>query len=190
MKKLLFILLGILVLTTSKVTAQDAFLGELRLFPYGFTPKYWASCEGQLLPISQNTALFSLLGTNYGGNGTTNFQLPDLRGKAIMGAGYSYPGDQSGTTSNTLIPNQLPSHTHTMPATTVPCNNADGTTNTPGVYAVNTARGNEFNFTTNATATNNLAVSAAGNSQAVNNMQPYLVMHWCICIAGIYPPRP
>lgn len=190
MKKLLFVLFSILALTMSKVTAQDAFVGELRLFPYGFTPRNWMSCEGQLLSIGQNTALFILLGTNYGGNGSSTFGLPDLRGYAVMGGGATSPGAKSGTAGNTLNSSQLPSHTHSLTATTVSCNNADGTTNTPGVYAVNTARGNEFNSVTNSTTTNNLTVSTAGNSQPVNNMQPYLVMRWCICVSGIYPPRP
>lgn len=191
MKKLFFfILLSIITLTTSKVSAQDPFLGELRLFPYTFTPKGWMSCEGQLLPISQNTALFSLIGTYYGGNGTTNFQLPDLRGYAIVGVGELYPGVQYGTTSNTLLVTQMPAHTHTLSVSTaIPCNNANGTTNKPAVYAVNTARGNEFNSATNTTTTNNLTVSTAGASQPINNMQPYLVMRWCICMQGIFPQR-
>lgn len=179
-------------LIAPNIAAQtNAFIGELRLFPYNFTPKNWVSCEGQLLPIAQNMALFSILGTTYGGNGMNNFALPDLRGKAVISFNPSFfdLGAIGGTTTNTLLVSQLPAHSHTLSITAIPCNNASGNSAKPGYYAVNPARGNEYNTATNSTVNTNLMVLPAGNYIPVNNMQPYLVLRWCICMYGIFPPR-
>ncbi|MDP4207543.1 MAG: tail fiber protein [Bacteroidota bacterium] len=193
-QKLFFYILLLSVLSTSKVAAQtDAFIGELRLFPYGFTPRNWASCEGQLLSIAQNSALFGILGTYYGGNGTNNFALPDLRGRAIISFNPSFfdLGAIGGTTTNTLLVSQLPAHTHTLNITAMPCNSASGTSAKPGYYAVNPARGNEYSTVTNSTsASTNLKISPIGLNTPVYNMQPYLVLRWCICMSGVFPSRP
>jgi microcystin-dependent protein len=190
MKKLIFfIFLG--VITHSTVIAQSPFIGELRLFPYNFTPSGWLACEGQLLPIAQNNALYSILGANYGGNGVYTFALPDLRGNAVVGTIDRFSmGTQDGSDFYTLTLNQLPAHTHNLNVTAIPCNNTSGTVTTPGYFGVNMARGNEFNSKTNVnTALTNLVVSSAGSSVPVSNMQPFLVLRWCICIEGSYPAR-
>lgn len=195
--RILFLLLFALVLATGEAKAQDACIGELRLFPYNFAPTGWLECAGQTLSISQYTALFSLLGTYYGGNGTSNFMLPNLQGRtpimpgSVSGLAISL-GSTGGTETETMTAAQLPAHTHTTTnATMVSCSNSSGTTNTPGVYAVNTARGNEFNTTSNASSgIMSVTVGSAGTSQPRNNMQPYTTLVWCICVNGTYPVRP
>ncbi len=169
---------------------MDPFLGELRLFPYpGIIPRGWQACAGQLLSIQQNAALFSLLGTTYGGNGTTTFALPDLRGRAPVGVGSGYvQGSQAGTETVTLTAATMPAHNHML--------NADsGTTNSQDAAA------NNF-LATGGTppqliygAPNNLVtldpgtLSQTGGSTPHANMQPFLVLQYCIAINGIFPSR-
>ena len=168
----------------------DPFVAEVRIFPFNFAPQGWAFCNGQLLPISQNTALFSLLGTTYGGNGMSNFALPNIQGSAVMhpgqGQGLSLRdlGETGGSESVTLLESEIPSHTHHLQAA-----NDSGLSDTPQGQVP--AQGNIYDTSIGqAIPMSSMALSPAGGSQPHNNMQPYLVMSFCIALQGIYPPRP
>lgn len=172
----------------------DPFVAEIRIFPFNFAPRGWAFCNGQLLPLSQNTALFSLLGTTYGGNGQSNFALPDLQGSAPMhpgqGPGLSLHdlGEPGGSETVTLLQSEIPAHSHTMRA-----NNSDGISPTPAAN-VSSAPGADRDLfwykegTPNASM-NPLASGMAGGSLPHNNMMPYLTANFCIALQGVYPPR-
>jgi microcystin-dependent protein len=167
---------------------MDPYLGEIRLFAGNFAPKDWALCNGQLLPIAQYTALFSLLGTNYGGNGTTNFALPDLQGRAPMHqVTPSAVGVTGGSPTVTLLLNEIPAHTH-APNSQSSQGVADPTnaiwTNTVGL------RGPQFYGSTPDTSMNPQAIQASGGGQSHNNMQPYLGLNYIIALSGIFPSRP
>lgn len=162
---------------------MDPFLGEIRLFSLAYAPKGWAACEGQLLSVQRNTALFSLLGTLYGGDGISTFALPDLRGKVPIYCGTSYiQGKAGGAETHTLLTSEMPYHTHIVNASTKlvddtsPENASWG--NFPAGYAASAD-----------TTLNAAAISSAGGSQPHNNMQPYLALTFCIAVQGIYPPR-
>ncbi|WP_022824624.1 phage tail protein [Hymenobacter norwichensis] len=176
---------------------MDPFLGEIRLMPYYFAPANWLPCDGRLLPVRQNTALFSLLGALYGGDGQNSFALPDLRGRAIVGMGQgaglqSYSqGEQTGTESVTLQAVQLAQHSHTL-AASVPVTSATGTTGSPqgGVYASTSSE--QYGFSgTNGNMANLLTGTTvpAGGNQAHENRMPFLALNYCIATQGIYPPR-
>lgn len=173
----------------------DPFVAEIRIFPFNFAPRGWAMCNGQLLPLSQNTALFSLLGTTYGGNGQTNFGLPNLQGNAAMhpgqGPGLSLRnlGEMSGTPTVTLLLSEIPLHTHTANAKTpggqaVPTGMVWGSSNAAKAAA---------NFYAPAAGTsptfNPVALPPTGGSLPHNNMMPYLTLNFCIALQGVYPPR-
>lgn len=182
---------------------SDQFVGEIRVFPFTFAPLGWAMCNGQLLPINQNQALFSLLGTQFGGNGTSNFALPNLQGNVPIGFGNGVGltpynvGDQGGVAAVTLSSPQLPSHTHTLPvsaatttkqATPSPTNflGATGGGRTGGVNAYATPA----QQTANPATMLSTAVGAGnGSGQPHNNMAPYLVFTFCIALQGIFPAR-
>jgi microcystin-dependent protein len=167
----------------------DPFVAEIRIFGFNFAPTGWAQCNGQLMPISQNTALFSLLGTYYGGNGKSTFALPDLQGRAPMqqgqGAGLSdrYLGESAGSQTVTLLTSEMPSHNHPLLATlddddsTLPGGNMLGQLST--VYA---ASGALTPFAPN-------ALGVAGSSLPHNNMMPYLTLNFCIAMQGVFPAR-
>ena len=165
---------------------SEPFLGEIRAFGFNFAPRGWAMCNGQLLPIAQNTALFSLLGTTYGGNGQTTFALPDLRGRVPvhMGQGHGLSnriqGEQSGEENHTLIITEMPAHAHAQPAS-----NAEQDTNRPGNAVP--AKGGVYAGSTDGTVMD--ASTPTGGSQPHNNMQPYLVLNYCIALQGIFPSR-
>jgi microcystin-dependent protein len=171
----------------------DQFLGEIRVVGFNFAPLGWALCNGQVLPISQNTALFSLLGTYYGGNGTSTFALPNLQGNAPMhqgnGAGLTprVIGEVGGETSVTLLTQQMPAHTHAaMNAST---SNAAAPTN--AVFGGG-GRGKEPAYAPMSGSTalmNAPAIGITGSSQPHNNMSPYLTLNFIIALQGIYPPR-
>ncbi|KAB8142253.1 phage tail protein [Chloroflexia bacterium SDU3-3] len=169
---------------------SDQFLGEIRMFAGNFAPVGWAFCNGQLMPISQNTALFSLLGTYYGGDGKSTFALPNLIGNVPIhqgqGPGLSehYLGEASGTESVTLLTSEIPAHTHTTQAQSNP-----GGVNSPTNMAW-AAQRSAANYISSANV--NMAADAlalAGGFQPHNNMQPYLVVTFIIALQGIFPPR-
>lgn len=169
----------------------DPFVAEIRIFPFNFAPQGWAWCDGQLLPISQNTALFSLLGTTYGGNGKSNFALPDLQGRAPMhpgqGPGLSLHdlGETGGSETVTLLESEIPAHSHALNGV-----NDSGLQFSPGGAV--SARANLYKSGPAANTLVNMSVNAiapAGGGQPHNNMQPYLTMYFCIALQGVYPPR-
>jgi microcystin-dependent protein len=176
---------------------SNPFVAEIRIFPFTFAPKGWAFCNGQILPLSQNTALFSLLGTSYGGDGKSNFALPDLQGSVAMHTtqfssspfGQFPLGDASGEDYVTLLTSEMPIHTHTVQGE---LNHANTTSNTPGASVPANANPN-LTFSTGATpqiATMNPSmISVAGGSQPHNNLMPYLTLNYCIALQGVYPPR-
>jgi microcystin-dependent protein len=175
---------------------SSPFLAEIRMFGFNFAPKGWAFCNGQLMPISQNTALFSLLGTFYGGNGTSNFALPNLQGAAPLnfgqGAGLSPRdlGETGGETAVTLLQTEMPSHTHNAQ-----CSPAAGTATSPAnnVWAkaqVGRQAENKYSATTGSSPSMSFnALSIAGGSLPHNNMPPYLTLNFCIALQGVFPSR-
>lgn len=191
---------------------MDQFLSTILIWPPNFAPRGWALCAGQVMSISQNTALFSLIGTTYGGDGVQTFQLPDLRGRVPLGAGQGtglspYIVGQSGGTENVTLTNStLAAHTHTAtPAglsATVPAVTTGGTTNQPtpsvALATPTDAARNPLNIYSNATPTQNLApgtvtgsisVGSAGGGQPHANIQPYLAINYIIALQGIFPSR-
>jgi microcystin-dependent protein len=163
---------------------SDPYLSEIRIFSFNFPPKGWAFCNGNLLSISQNTALFSLLGTTYGGDGINTFALPDLQGRVPLhnGAGFNL-GQNGGESTVTLNTLQMPAHTHAANAN----GTAAGQTSPAGNYWGN---GGQTIYADTANAIMNpAAVAAAGNSQPHENMSPYLVLNFCIALVGIFPSR-
>ena len=169
----------------------DPFVAEIRIFPFNFAPRGWAWCNGQLLPLSQNTALFSLLGTTYGGNGKSNFALPDLQGRAPMfwgqGPGLSLHdlGETGGSQTVSLLESEMPAHGHGLMAQVVP-----GDAQTPAGTAFARAIGATPYMTPGpVTVMSDLALSPAGGDQPHNNMQPYLTLYFCIALQGVFPPR-
>jgi microcystin-dependent protein len=172
----------------------NPFVAEIRIFPFNFAPTGWAFCNGQLLPLSQNTALFSLLGTTYGGDGKSNFALPNLQGSAPMhpgqGPGLSLHdlGETGGSDTVTLLESEIPSHSHSIMTFT---GQATSATPAPNV-GLSRARGfNAYSTTTNASLTqlSDNTVAPAGGDQPHNNLMPYLTLNFCIALQGVYPPR-
>ena len=166
---------------------MDQFLGEIRLVPFTFAPNGWAFCAGQVLPINQNQALFALLGTNYGGNGTTTFALPDLRGRVPVGAGQgvtgsSYPlGSTGGEETVKLTASQLPAHSHPVRA-----NSGSSTTKNPaGAFP---AFGGAYAATQNAKM-NTAMLGQTGGGQPHDNRPPYLSLNYIIALQGIFPSQ-
>jgi microcystin-dependent protein len=169
----------------------DPFVAEIRIFPFNFAPRGWAFCDGQLLPISQNTALFSLLGTTYGGNGRSNFALPDLQGRAPMqpgqGPGLSLHdlGEIGGSQTVTLLQSEMPSHAHSLRAS-----QADGISTVPANELPATGIGiGQYASAASMVAGAATAISPVGGDQPHNNMQPYLTFNFCIALQGVFPPR-
>jgi microcystin-dependent protein len=177
----------------------EPFLGSIMLFAGNFPPRNWAFCNGQLLSIQQNTALFSLLGTNYGGNGVSTFGLPDLRGRAPMHVGASPGpglspralGQLSGEESVTLLLSEIPNHAHAADIAAV---SGAGTNASPAgrVWAASTSRDRQYVTTTPdiVMKSDAVAIAPAGASIPHNNMQPFLTLNFIIALQGIYPPRP
>jgi microcystin-dependent protein len=171
---------------------SDPFVAEIRIFPFNFAPTGWAMCNGQLMPISQNTALFSLLGTSYGGDGKSTFALPNLQGSAPLhpgqGPGLSLYdlGQSSGSDTVTLIQTELPAHAH-QASGAAGSGPTSPTANTWGAGAGRTPPPTYVNGSPNVIMGN--ALSVAGGSQPHNNMQPYLTLNFCIAMQGIYPSR-
>lgn len=173
---------------------MNPFVGEIRIFPINFAPSGWARCEGQILPISQNTALFSLLGTMYGGDGKSTFALPNLQGRVPIGMGQGQglslrdQGETGGEEFVSLIVTEIPAHNHAVQhgigsdKTESPNNAAWTTTNLR-------RSGVAYGDTTNFTSMSANAVNVTGGSLPHNNMQPYLVLGYYIALQGVYPPR-
>ena len=179
---------------------SDPFVAEIRIFAGNFAPTGWAQCNGQLLPISQNTALFSLLGTNYGGDGKSTFGLPDLQGSVAMGWGAGpglterFIGEQGGSQTVTLLLSEIPLHNH---APQVSLN--DATTNSAANAVIAKSKWDDGQGQTGAVSTFSgqavdtvlqpLALAVVGSSLPHNNMMPYLTLNFCIAMQGIFPPR-
>jgi microcystin-dependent protein len=173
----------------------DPFVAEIRIFPFNFAPKGWAFCDGQILPLSQNTALFSLLGTTYGGNGKSNFALPDIQGQAVLqpgqGQGLSLRdlGETGGSEVVTLLQSEMPLHAHAGKA-----NNedpAESNTPDPNQSLARSAPGNAWqsNSGQNIVQMSPQALSIAGGNLPHNNLHPYLTLNFCIALQGVFPPR-
>lgn len=171
----------------------DPFVAEIRIFPFNFAPTGWAWCDGQLLPLSQNTALFSLLGTTYGGNGASNFALPDLQGRAPMhpdqGPGLSLHnlGETGGSETVTLLESEIPSHRHALRAST-----DDGDLKSPTSSRSLARSIGGFAYQTSTQGLQPMAAEAltpAGGDQPHNNMMPFLTFYFCIALQGVFPPR-
>src|SRR3954471_4326542 len=162
----------------------EPFLSEIRLFSFNFAPKGWAMCNGQLLPINQNQALFSLLGTTYGGNGQTNFALPNLQGRCAMHEGNGFTlGQAAGETAHTLSINELPTHVHFLQGA-----NKDGANPIPTGNLLGNFN-NGYGGATHLTPLLAGTVSNVGGSQAHPNMSPYLAINFCIALQGIFPSQ-
>jgi len=175
---------------------SNPFVAEIRIFPFNFAPKGWAFCNGQLLPISQNTALFSLLGTFYGGDGKSNFALPNLQGSVPMHAGQTAGpglslhdlGETGGSETVTLLTSEMPAHTHALGAQTAPI----GAVASPaGTTLGRPASGHLYAAPSPPTlvSMSPTAIVPAGGSLPHNNMQPYLTLNFCIALQGVYPAR-
>ncbi|WP_202758868.1 phage tail protein [Delftia acidovorans] len=165
---------------------MDPFLGEIRAFGFGLIPKNWLPCDGRLMPVSTNQALFALLSVRYGGNGTTTFGLPDLRGRVPLGfSANDQLGLLNGTETVTLSVNQIPQHTHS-----VSCSSTVATTSDPTNAVMAEAAGGLGAYgVPNGSFLAPTAVALGGGSQPHQNMQPSLVVNWCIAISGIFPAR-
>ena len=172
------------------------FVGQIQPFANTYAPKGWAQCDGQILPIAQNAALFSLLGTYYGGNGTTTFALPDLRGRVPVHQGNfagmsDQIGSSAGVTTVALNATQMPMHSHTLLGSSANASVANPTAGDALAKAF-VASGTPNNFygpMTTPQALNPNSVAAYGQNQPHNNMQPYLAINWCISLVGIFPSR-
>ncbi|HEX5871635.1 MAG TPA: tail fiber protein [Longimicrobium sp.] len=173
---------------------SDQFLAEIRIFPFNFPPTGWAFCNGQLMPISQNTALFSLLGTTYGGDGKSTFALPNMLDNAPMqpgqGQGLSLRdlGEEGGVPSITLLVSEIPVHTHGLRSSTEPGDNS-----VPSPLMALTTSAGAFAYVSGSPALSMMAFQAlppAGGGLPHNNMQPYLTLNFCIALQGIFPQRP
>lgn len=175
----------------------DPFIGEVRLLPFTYAPSGWALCQGQLLPIAQNTALFSILGVMYGGNGKNIFGLPDMQGNVVVGAGAgpgltSYvPGEMGGERTQTLTPPQMPAHSHNVMAVGAR-NDPNASIPSPDVGLSVSKGGNAYIPALTKQATMNAAALApsAGGGGAHTNMMPTLSLNYCIAMTGVFPPRP
>jgi microcystin-dependent protein len=178
---------------------MDPFIGEIRLLPFSFAPHNWALCNGQTLAIQSNTALFSIIGTTYGGNGTTNFQLPNLQGQVVAGVGQGPGlrdwawGEQDGADSVTLLSTEMPAHNHTLTGLNNP-----GTLPSPtaSTYLAKDARGGSGVVTYMQTAPGTLDTAMApqtlglnGGGEAHENRQPVIALNYCIALTGVFPAR-
>jgi microcystin-dependent protein len=168
----------------------EAFMGEIRMMAFGFAPKGWAQCNGQLLPINQNQALFSLLGTMYGGNGQTNFALPDLRGRTPIhvGAGWTQ-GQRGGEESHTVNLGEMPAHSHFVQASSSGPDASGGNSPAPTKTLSATSTGQLYAPFSNVQAMSPQMIGNAGGSQPHTNMMPSTVIGMCIALIGIFPSR-
>jgi len=167
----------------------DPFVAEIRIFPFNFAPQGWAFCDGQLLPISQNTALFSLLGTFYGGNGMSNFALPDIQGRAVLpqgqgpGLGDHVLGESGGEQTVTLLESEIPAHTHALRGSS----EDDDATSPAGSYWGGLSQ--VYAAPAGLEPMDPYALTPTGGDQPHNNMMPFLTLNFCIALQGVFPPR-
>jgi microcystin-dependent protein len=175
---------------------SDQFVAEIRIFPFNFPPTGWAFCDGQLMPISQNTALFSLLGTTYGGDGKSTFALPDMQGNAPMqpgqGQGLSLRdlGEMSGVESITLLQSEMPVHTHSIRAHNIDAADTQNPSADTSLAQSNQGQAYQTGANANLTLMAFQSLPPAGGGLPHNNMQPYLTLNFCIALQGIFPQRP
>jgi microcystin-dependent protein len=163
----------------------EPFLSEIRIMSFGFAPKGWALCNGQLLPINQNQALFSLLGTTFGGDGRVNFALPDLQGRTPIHVGNGHIlGERGGQQAHTLTIGELPQHTHVMSGTST-----TGTLNVNNGNILGVSQTPVYSAPQSLTALNPASVTSIGGNQAHLNMQPFLTLNFCIALQGIFPSQ-
>lgn len=196
MKKLtLLVLIVSSLLVNHKILSQtqvEPFIGEIRMVGFNYAPKGWAKCEGQLLPINQNQALFALLGTQFGGNGTTTFALPDLRGRVAMCEGTAAGltprniGETGGTETNVLSVDQMPSHSHSVSAVSTEGNQNSPSGNLPADTKI---LDKEYSNGNGDVVMKNTMIGKTGNNQPVNNVQPFLSVNFIIALQGIFPVR-
>lgn len=168
----------------------EPFISEIRMMSFNFAPKGWAKCDGQLLPLNQNQALFSLLGTTFGGDGRTNVALPDNRGRVPIHVGNGHTlGERAGEANQTLTTAEMPTHTHPLGA--VQSGNVAGnlTTTTGNLLASSTPNNIYTNAVVNAVMLNQGNITSAGGNQAHQNMQPYLTINFCIALQGTFPSQ-
>jgi microcystin-dependent protein len=172
----------------------DPFVAEIRIFGFNFAPKGWAFCNGQLLPLSQNTALFALLGTTYGGNGKSNFALPDLQGRIPLHSGQGQGlsnydlGQTSGSETVTLLQSEIPVHTHALRDHDIDL--AELNAPAPDRSLAQSTNSTIYTAPANLTQMNVQALSIAGGGAPHNNLMPYLTLNYCIALQGVFPPRP
>src|SRR5437016_2858680 len=170
---------------------SEPYLAEIRMISFNYAPKGWALCNGQLLPINQNQALFSLLGTTFGGNGQTTFALPNLQGRTPIHVGNGHTlGEAGGEQSHTLTTNELPAHTHALTASSLTPNTVPAATQ-PAPAGNYWADGGQLAYapTANTTMAAQSATGTIGGSQAHLNMSPFLALNFCIALTGIFPSR-
>ncbi len=178
----------------------EPYIGEIRMFGFNFPPRNWAQCNGELLPIAQNQSLYSILGTTYGGDGRTDFALPDLRGRVPIHKGNSNTtgstslslGTQDGVESNTMTEAQMPAHTHTMMGTSdaALASASGGNDPTDRVLATaSTAIYTSDTSTANLTPLSAITIGTNSGGQPIDNMQPFLAIEFCIALVGTFPPR-
>ena len=191
-RKLITFFIALLII--ANIQAQDQYLGEIKICSFNFAPKGWAFCEGQLLQINQNQALFSLLGTTYGGDGRVNFALPDLRGRMVIGSGDGYVlGQIGGEVSHTLTNAEMPLHNHILTAT-----NSAATTNKPSsqtmlaspadiIFPQVTKNVNTYAAPGSVVQLSPLTSGSVGGSQPHNNMMPFITVRYIIALQGIFP---
>ena len=173
---------------------SDPFVAEIRIFPFSIAPKGWAFCDGQLLPISQNTALFSLLGVTYGGNGVSTFQLPNMQGCApmqqgqLLGGNFYDLGQTAGSDTVTLLQSEMPSHNHPIQGN---INQSELATPSPARSLARSNPGQAYTSTLTPIAqfSQNNSILLTGGSLPHNNLMPYLTLNFCIAMQGIFPPR-
>lgn len=164
----------------------EPFLSEIRIMSFNFPPQGWALCNGQLLPINQNQALFALLGTTYGGNGQTNFALPNFRGRVPIHTGSGHTlGESAGSSATTITLNQMPTHQHAVNASNADANNSFP--NNSSLFA--NTKPSEFYSGIGNESLSAEVITSSGGSQAHTNMQPYLTLSFCIALQGIFPSQ-
>lgn len=194
MKKTITFLSLLLCLSFNNVTyaQSEPFIGQITMFAGNFAPRGWALCNGQLLPISQYSALFSILGTTYGGDGRTTFALPDLRGRVPMHAGNAPGlsdrrlGQSFGSETNTLTVSQMPSHSHTVNAVADDGNQSVPTGNLPAGTKI---LDKEYSNASSNTTMNSAMINSQGDNQPINNIQPVQVINYIIALQGVFPSR-